>query len=130
MRTIRIRRFPGDRLQITDLQFLIKQRLIDDRVVWPDQSLPLVGYMAWPSDPTMRRRWLNAHRPRIDEPAMDMLVRKLKIIQQHWARVADIVHLHYDLAQGRHQEQRVGPSVGKAISLVAAKAKNKGTGSA
>jgi hypothetical protein len=53
---------------------------------------------------------------------------KLKLIQQHWARTADILHHHYDLAQGEHQKGRGGPSVGKAIHLIATNAKTKGTG--
>jgi hypothetical protein len=38
--------------------------------------------------------------------------------------------LHYDLTHGQRQKRRGGPSVGKAISLVAANAKSKGTGAA
>ena len=38
--------------------------------------------------------------------------------------------MHSDLAQGRHQERRGGASVGKAIALIDANAKSKGTGSA
>jgi hypothetical protein len=53
---------------------------------------------------------------------------KLKLIQQHWARTADILNHHYDLAQGEHQKARGGPSVGKAIHLIATNAKTKGTG--
>jgi hypothetical protein len=53
---------------------------------------------------------------------------ELKLIQQHWARTADILHLHYDLAQGKHQGARGGPSVGKAIHLIAENARTKGTG--
>jgi hypothetical protein len=130
MRTMEIGRFPGERIQITELGSFIKPRLLDELVIWPNQALPLVGYMAWPNDADARNRWLDAHRPLVDKPAIGALARKLKIIQQHWTRVADIVHLHYDLTQGRHQERRGGASVGKAISLIAANAKSKGTGTA
>ncbi len=130
MRTMQIRRFPGAKIQITDLEFLIKQRLIGGLVVWPDQAQPLVGYMVWPNDAAARSRWLDAHRRRIGEPATSVFAHRLKIIQQHWARVADIVHLHYDLDQGRHQERRGGASVGKAISLINTNANSKGTGAA
>ena len=68
----------------------------------------------------MRERWLKAHQCN-DQSTINELSRGLKIIQQHWARVADIVHLHLDLAHGGHQERRGGPSLGKAISLIAAK---------
>jgi hypothetical protein len=110
---MQIRRFPGAKIQIADLEFLIKQRLIGGLVVWPDQAQPLVGYMVWPNDAAARSRWLDAHRRRIGEPATSVFARRLKIIQQHWARVADIVHLHYDLDQGRHQERRGGRASGR-----------------
>lgn len=129
MRTIEIRPFPGSKTQITDLEFLVKTRLTHDPVLWPDQALALVGYMAWPGDSAMRERWLKAHQCN-DQSTINELSHGLKLIQQHWARVADIVHLHYDLAKGGHQKWRGGPSVGKAISLIAENAKAKGTGTA
>jgi hypothetical protein len=43
---------------------------------------------------------------------------------------ADILHLHYDMTVGGHQQRRGGPSVGKAIFLVEAIAKSKGTSAA
>ena len=122
MRTTQIHPFPGPRVQITDVGSLIKVRLIDDLVVWPNQALPLVGYMAWPNDPAAHNRWLVAHRCD-DQSGVSELARKLKTVQQHWARVADIVHLHRDLAHGQHQVRRGGSSVGKAISLINANAK-------
>ena len=75
MRTMQIRPFPGSKIQTTDLGFLIKQRLIDDRVIRPDQALSLVGYMAWPNDPIMRERWLDAHR-RNDQFTINELTKK------------------------------------------------------
>jgi hypothetical protein len=52
---------------------------------------------------------------------------RLGRIQHNWLRAADIVHLHWDLAAGQHQKRRSGPSVGKAITLIAANAKSWGT---
>lgn len=127
MRTMEIRPFPGSKIRITDFGFLIKERLIKDLVLWPDQAVALVAYMAWPNDPVIRQRWSTAHQ-RNDQSAISELTKRLKIIQQHWARVADIVHLHNDLAHGGHQKRRRGPSVGKAIALIAENAKAKGTG--
>src|SRR6188508_511565 len=91
MRTLQIRPFPGPLTEITDLGFLTKDRLIRDLVLWPDQALHLVAYMAWPNDSVMRERWLEPHR-RNDRSAISKLTQRLKIIQQHWARVADVVH--------------------------------------
>jgi hypothetical protein len=129
MRIMEIRGFPGAKVQLTDLGWLIKIRLPKDLILWPDQAVPLVGYLAWPSEAEIRARWLNAHRSQ-NQAAINALAKKLKTIQQHWARVADIVHLHYDLAQGQHQKRRGGASVGKAIALIDAKARSKGTSAA
>jgi hypothetical protein len=129
MRTMKIRPFPGSKTQITDLEFLIKTRLTNDLVLWPDQAVALVGYMAWPNDPVMRQRWLEAHQHN-DQSTINELSRGLNLIQRHWVGVADIVRQHYALAHGGHQKRRGGPSIGKAIYLVAQKAKAKGTGTA
>jgi len=126
---MKIRPFPGTKTTVTDPGALIRARLIHDLVLWPAQAVPLLGHMAWPNDPVMFERWLEAHR-RDDASAISELTQGLTIIEQHWARVADIVHLHYDLAHGRHQERRGGTSIGKAIALIDAKAKSKGTGTA
>src|SRR5262245_45389006 len=99
------------------------------RFTFAPLAVPLVGYMAWPNDPIMRERWLEAHQCN-DQPAINGLMRRLKVIQQHCARVADIVHRHYDLAHGQHLERRGGASVSKAIALIEAEAKSKGTGRA
>jgi len=129
MRIMEIPGFSGSKIQFTDLGWLIKIRLTKDLILWPDQAVPLVGYMAWPNAAEVRERWLTAHRCD-DQATIIALAAKLKVIQQHWARVADIVHLHYDLSQGQHQRRRGGASVGKAIALIDANAKSKGTGAA
>ena len=54
----------------------------------------------------------------------------LRQIQTDWARVADIVNLHYDLTVGGHQTRRGGASIGKAIELAAAQSKGIGTSKA
>ena len=74
----------------------------------------------------LQDRWARAHSP-VDPLAIARLTRKLKPVQYHWPRVADIVHLHYDLTQGGHFRARGGSSVGKAISLISKSAKSKGT---
>ena len=114
---------------ITDLGTVIRTRLTHEIVLWPDQAIPLVGYMAWPKDPLARKSWSEVARTWFDGSDTSVPP-KLKLIQQHWARVADIVHLHLDLARGGHQQRRGGPSLAKAISLIAANANSKGTGSA
>ena len=129
MRTMEITSFPGPKREITDLGSLFKDRLTRGLILWPEQAATVVGYMIWPDDLLKRNKWIETHR-RNDEGAINADVRGLKIVQQHWARVADIVHLHYDFVHGGHQKARGGPSVGKAISLISATAKSKGTGAA
>jgi hypothetical protein len=113
-------------IKITDLGTVIRTRLTHEIVLWPDQAIPLVGYMAWPNDLLARNNWLEVARTWFDGSDTSVPP-KLKLIQQHWARVADIVHLHWDLFHGGHQRRRGGASVAKAIAIIAANAKSKGT---
>jgi hypothetical protein len=129
MRELQIPGFPGRRINITELESLTKGRLLQDIVIWPNQAVTLVGYMAWPNDEDARNRWIDAYK-RNDASELRTLLRKLKIIQQHWARIGDIIQSHYNLTQGRHQLTRAGASVGKAIELIDANARSKGTGRA
>jgi hypothetical protein len=124
-----IKPFPAPKREITDIGSLIKDRLTRGLILWPEQAASVVGHMVWPDDLLRRIKWIENHR-RNDEEAINLGAHGLKIVQQHWARVADIVHLHRDLAQGGHQKVRSGASVGKAISLISARAKSKGTGTA
>jgi hypothetical protein len=121
--------FPGPKREISDLESLIRDRLVKGLVRWPHQAASVVGYMVWPNDLLERNRWIANHR-RNDQEAIHLGVHGFKIVQQHWARIADIVHLHHDLLHGGHQKARGGSSVGKAISLINANAKSKGTGAA
>lgn len=52
---------------------------------------------------------------------------RLHRLQHEWLRAADVFHTYCDLMNGQHQQRRGGPSIGKAITLVAAKAMSKGT---
>jgi hypothetical protein len=128
MRFMQIPRF-SRAIKVADLGTLIKTRLTNEVVIWPKQAIPLVGYMAWPNNSLARNNWDEVAQKWFDQSDLSMPP-KLKIIQQHWARVADIMHKHYDLTRGEHQLRRGGSSVGKAISLIDANAKAKGTGSA
>ena len=82
--------------------------------------------MGWPNDPAARskaeailRRW---------PEGSSTVPPRLGRIQHEWLRVADVTHLHYDIAQGRHQIRRGGASIGKAIALAAAITRSTGTG--
>jgi hypothetical protein len=129
MRVMEIPPFPRE-IEIPDLDYFVRARLSQTVVMWPEQSIPLLGYMCCPNDaearaPLLRmlRTWQNGSRN--DQPP---LLRKLGRIQHNWLRVADVFHVHSDLISGEHQERRGGPSIGKAITLVEANARSRGTG--
>src|SRR4029077_6525704 len=115
-------------IEIGDFDFLVRSRINQAMVVWPEQAFPLAGYMGWPNDPEARAASVQMLR---DWSAGSKTVpRPLRKIQADWTRVADIFNLHYDLAEGRLQSRRRGASIGKAIELTAAQSKGTGTGKA
>jgi hypothetical protein len=123
MRVMQIPRFPRN-IEILDLGNFLRARLSQTVVLWPDQAIPLVGYMGWPNEPAARdsaveilREWPNGSK---------VVPRGLGRIQHEWLRVADILSLHYDLVHGEHQKRRGGASIGKAITLAAANIKSRG----
>jgi hypothetical protein len=96
----------GREIEILDFDFFIRSRLNQEIVLWPEQAMPLVGYMGWPNDPEDRtasvsvvRRWAEGSRG---------IPRRLCQIQADWARVADVFNLHLDLTEGGHQQRRGG----------------------
>ena len=125
VRTMQIRPF-AELIEIKDLGVLIETRLRNPKRTRPDQAIPLLGYMAWPSDETARNLWLEAYRNANDSDVIAM-PSGLKIRQQHWARVADIFHRLYAMHQGGYQTSRDGASVSKAIAIISETAKSKGT---
>jgi hypothetical protein len=126
MRVMEIPGFP-QKVEITDLDKFYRARLSETDVMWPEQAISLLGYMCYPNDPEARaalRRtmwsWSGSEAPTIPEG--------LDRIERDWPRVADIFHRYCDLVEGQHQARRGGPSIGKAITLVAANAESLGTG--
>jgi hypothetical protein len=112
------------KIEIPDFDFFIRSRLNQAIVLWPEQAIPLVGYMGWPNDPEARaksaavvRGWAEGSR---------VIPRRLRQIQTDWARVADIFNLHLDLTEGGHQRRRGGPSTGKALAIAAGSIRAKG----
>jgi hypothetical protein len=131
MRVMEIPGFPR-KIEILDLDNLFRARLSQTVVMWPQQAIPLLGYMCHPNDPAARDDLLRTLRswPEASESAPPTVPDRLGRIQTDWLRVADIFHAHCDLVKGRHQARRGGPSIGKAITLVDANAKSRGTGAA
>ena len=128
MRLMEIPRFPR-KIKVRDLDNFLRTRLSQTVVMWPEQAIPLLGYMCYPNDPEARaalrrtlRSWQEASE---DNPPP--IPKKLGRIQHNWLRVADVFHLYSDLIAGRHQARRGGASLGKAITLAAANAQSRGT---
>lgn len=131
MRVMDIPSFPR-RIEILDLELLFATRLNQTVVMWPCQAIPLLSYMCHPHDEAARNNFSILLRSWSDfgGPAQPPIPQKLGRIQSSWLRVADIFHLYSDMVAGRHQERRGGPSIGKAITLLAANARSRGTGEA
>jgi hypothetical protein len=128
MRVMDLPPFPGQ-IEIRDLEYLLSTRLSQTVVMWPDQAVPLLGYMCYPNDEAARDKLICDVRDWSDVSGSDSpsVPDRLGRIQSDWLKVADIFHLYCDLIEGRHQERRGGPSIGKAITLISANAKNWGT---
>jgi hypothetical protein len=129
MRLLNVPPFPRQ-MEIPDLEYFLSSRLSESRVMWPCQAIPLLGHMCCPNDAEARenlerilRRW-----PEHSESGRPPVPRKLGRTQADWLKVADIFHCYCDLIDGGHHKRRGGPSIGKAITLVAATAQSRGTG--
>jgi hypothetical protein len=116
------------KLDNSDFENLFKARLSQTIVLCPEQAIPLVGYMGWPNDSSARDEALRIVRSRPEDTTV--VPHRLRRIQYEWLRVADVFHHFWDLVDGQHQKRRGGPSIGKAITLVEANAKGRGTGAA
>src|SRR3954451_20277643 len=98
MRLMEIPRFPRT-LEIRDresLFSLFSARLRRAVVMWPDQAIPLVGYMCQPNNPEAREdlqhtiwRWGDPSR---EGPAT--VPKGLGLVEREWNRVSDIFHLY------------------------------------
>jgi hypothetical protein len=128
MRTMELPLFPN-KIEISDFEHYYRTRLGEKADLKASWGIPLLGYMGWPNQEEERKQaiallkdWLNGS----DSP----LPENFTAMHQAWVRVTDIVHLHYDLARGNHQEARGGASVGKAIFLASKNAQARGTGQA
>jgi hypothetical protein len=117
--------------EITDLRSFYETRLATGRYSIGPTGLRLLGYMGWPNDLAERDNAISVIGERSEYyRGAAPLVSRLRTIQKHWIRVADIIQLYYDLAEGRHQERRGGPSIGKAIHLASKNSESNGTGEA
>jgi hypothetical protein len=120
------------KIEILDPENFLRTRLSKTVVMWPDQAMPVLGYICFPNDEAARDDHVRTLHcwPDHSGGGQPTVPDKLGRIQTDWLRVADIFHCYCDLMGGRHQERRGGPSIGKAITLVDATAKSRGTGAA
>ncbi len=107
MRVMEILPFPR-KIDIADLDNFLRTRLNQIVVMWPEQAIPLLGYLCCPNDPEARAALLGMLRTwqkgsEADPPA---IMGRLGRIQNNWLRVADVFHLLSDLTAGRHQARR------------------------
>src|SRR6516164_7849585 len=107
MRVMEIPPFPRT-IEIPDLENFIRIRLGNTTVMWPDQAIPLLGYMCHPNDETARQNLIGIVHgwPDHSGPGEPPVPDKLGRIQADWLKVADIFHVYRDLIEGRHQERR------------------------
>ncbi len=124
MREMAIPPFPR-KFENPDLGNLLRTRLSQKFVLWPDHAIPLAGYMCYPNEPAAREELLGTLKSWSD--GSETVPPHLGRIQHEWPRVADVLHHCTDLIDGQHQKKRGGPSIGKAIALVESKAKSRGT---
>src|SRR3954447_21673573 len=119
MRLLNVPPFPRQ-IEIPDLDNFLRSRLSETVVMWPDQAIPLLGYMCCPNDEGARQAFVRILRswPEHSGPGRPPIPKKLGRIQADWLKVADIFHCYCDLIEGRHHKRRGGPSIGKAITLV------------
>ena len=123
MRTMSIPPFER-KIEIADFDFLVRSRLAQSIVICPEQAISLVGYMAWPNQPELRAESVAALRGWFE--GSRVIPPRLRPIQTDWARVGDIFNIHYDLTAGDHQRRRGGASIGKAVSIAAARIRARG----
>src|SRR4051812_31331962 len=131
MRVMQIPPFPR-KIAISDIHKVARSRLSQTIVMWPEQSIFLLGYMCWPNSPEARDATMRTLRSWGEVSEGDPLagLPRLNRIQHRWLRIADVLHLHFDLTAGQHQRRRGGPSIGKAITLATAITRTRGTSAA
>lgn len=123
MRTMIIPPFT-DRVEIADVAAFTNARLAEEFKL-SQQVLALAGYMLYPANEDARASFVTALGS-VPDP-LRLNLKGMSRIQYQWLRVADVLHLYYDMAIGGHQSRRGGPTLSKAIHLAAKNTKALGT---
>src|SRR3954468_4967840 len=101
-----------DNSEISNFTSFYASRLDCGRIAIGDVGAELLGYMFWPNDPVQRKLGVVQIREWLEYGEQGPLPPGLRTAQQHWARFADIIHLHHDMNSGGHQQWRGGASSG------------------
>jgi hypothetical protein len=123
MRTMSIPPFP-DRVEIADIAAFTNARLAEQFNL-SQQALALAGYMLYPANEHARASF-EAALGSVPDP-LRLNLKGMSRIQYRWLRVADVLHLYYDMAIGGHQSRRGGATISKAVHLAAKNTKALGT---
>ena len=123
MRTISIPPF-SERVEIADIGAFTNARLAK-KFNLSQQALALAGYMLYPANEDARASF-EAALGSVPDP-LRLNLKGMNRIQYRWLRVADVLHLYYDMAVGGHQLRRGGPTISKAVHLAAQNTKALGT---
>ena len=147
MRTMHLPNIPVAAQSHQDCIELYLERLEANHASWPDASVLLTAYLAWPNDEERRNSFVATHlarfrRPSVEktsgapadpqpstsldpfgglgairEAAFDQLSTEISKVQRKWLQVADIFQLIVDMAFDERIVLRRGPSVSKAVDL-------------
>ena len=111
MRTMSIPPF-SERVEIADIGAFTNARLAKKFNL---SQQALAGYMLYPADEDARASF-EAALGSVPDP-LRLNLKGMSRIQYRWLRVADVLHLYYDMAVGGHQSRRGGPTISKAVHL-------------
>jgi hypothetical protein len=126
MRTMDIPPFEN-RVEIADIPAFTNARLAEEFKL-SQQGSAVAGYMLYPAGKEARASFGAALRSVPDPLRLNLM--GMSRIQYRWLRVADVLHLHYDMAIGGHQSRRGGATISKAAHLAAKNTKSVGTSEA
>jgi hypothetical protein len=147
MRTMHLPNIPVATQSHKECNELYSERLLANDARWPNASLFLTAYLAWPNDEERRNSFVATHLVRfsgpsvektsdashdsqtstslgmfggisaIAKPAFDQLINEIGQVQRKWLLTADIFQSIVDMAFDKRIAVRGGASVSKAVEL-------------
>ena len=104
MRTMEIPCF-SDKIEITDLVHLYKTRFRQKLALRAAIAVPLLGYMGWPNDSAAREDAMQMLRAWLDGDESKEFWQRIRLMHQHWGRVATTVMLHHGMSDGGYRHR-------------------------